>query len=67
MCIGGKCICVFLHTCLRGCMWILKGCWPLEGSHLFDIVVFMLFSHLSKVSLFWCCGFVHYFLKLDKY
>lgn len=51
VCIGGKftclCVCVFLQGCLRSCMWILKGCWPLKGSHLFDMFVFMLFSHWS--------------------
>lgn len=51
-------------TCVRGYMWIWKGCWSLKGSHLFDLFVFMLYSRLGAkclCSAFW--SFVHYFLK----
>lgn len=29
-CVDGKCVCVCVCLHLRSCVWILKGCWPLE-------------------------------------
>lgn len=58
--VGGKCncvrACVFLHACLSGCIEIFKGCWPLKGSHLFDMFGIMLFSPLCVMCL--CLGLV---------